>query len=505
MAETANIKSSVGTVKSEKRYLSDRVDVQGARNKAFDANKDLILAVRAFGSVSRNDSGYAAAAAAVAEAQRKLDEAKAEVVRVEGIAKADYKKAYSGIEKKKSAKETDSLNRQIEAARSVRQRLVDSGQPVLDQDAVIEDLIARRDKTGKYAPKPGDAGSTADQGGAAGAIRDYEKQFNDAAKYIDSRTAQGRLELQKSLRDAKFYNGPINGLYSDELVDAYRAAIAGNKRRSTELEREIPFFEYLVARSAEVAGTGDGERKTTGSIAFSTKLEAQSRVERLFESELGRLPTKAELEKYTKRLQKEERKPTSIEKYVPKDIGGGVIITQSVGGLDRDQFITNQIRKLPEYSERKTAARSLNLQDLQKTAAANGIKLDTIFGKSTVDSWLKRAEAGEDIDIFKNIIRKQAGTAMPQRIIEMLDNGVDLESIYAPYRKTMAATLEIPENAITLDDQTLRRAIGPDASMNIFDFQRSLRKDPRWQYTDNARQEVSSAALGILRDFGFQG
>jgi hypothetical protein len=48
-------------------------------------------------------------------------------------------------------------------------------------------------------------------------------------------------------------------------------------------------------------------------------------------------------------------------------------------------------------------------------------------------------------------------------------------------------------------------AIGPDKEMSLYDFQRSLRKDPRWQYTDQARQSVSEAALGVLRDFGFTG
>jgi hypothetical protein len=41
--------------------------------------------------------------------------------------------------------------------------------------------------------------------------------------------------------------------------------------------------------------------------------------------------------------------------------------------------------------------------------------------------------------------------------------------------------------------------------MSIYDFQRTLRKDPRWQYTDNARQEGSDSVLKVLRDFGFQG
>lgn len=68
----------------------------------------------------------------------------------------------------------------------------------------------------------------------------------------------------------------------------------------------------------------------------------------------------------------------------------------------------------------------------------------------------------------------------------------------------MARVLEVPDAAIKLNDPTLRSAIGPDKEMSIYDFEKSLRKDSRWQYTNNAREEVSNAALKVLRDFGFQ-
>jgi hypothetical protein len=41
--------------------------------------------------------------------------------------------------------------------------------------------------------------------------------------------------------------------------------------------------------------------------------------------------------------------------------------------------------------------------------------------------------------------------------------------------------------------------------MNLYDFRKSLRADNRWQYTDQARSDVSSMTLEVLRDFGFQG
>jgi hypothetical protein len=51
----------------------------------------------------------------------------------------------------------------------------------------------------------------------------------------------------------------------------------------------------------------------------------------------------------------------------------------------------------------------------------------------------------------------------------------------------------------------LRSAITDKGDMNIYDFKKALRADSRWQYTEQARQDVSTAALQVLRDFGFQG
>ena len=69
----------------------------------------------------------------------------------------------------------------------------------------------------------------------------------------------------------------------------------------------------------------------------------------------------------------------------------------------------------------------------------------------------------------------------------------------------MASVLEVNPQTIGLNDKTLRSAIGPDKEMTLYDWERSLRKDARWQYTNNARQEVSSVGLNVLQQLGFQG
>ena len=102
--------------------------------------------------------------------------------------------------------------------------------------------------------------------------------------------------------------------------------------------------------------------------------------------------------------------------------------------------------------------------------------------------------------------RKLAAQGQPQYVRDLLSQGYNLSQVYAPYRQTMANILEIGDpDQIDLNDPTLRMAITDKGDMNVYDFKKALKKDNRWQYTENARQEVSDAALSVLRDFGFQG
>jgi hypothetical protein len=144
------------------------------------------------------------------------------------------------------------------------------------------------------------------------------------------------------------------------------------------------------------------------------------------------------------------------------------------------------------------------LADLKKTAAANGLDFDKQFG-GQAQTWLAKIIQGESPDTFKNIIRQTAKLGLPEKVGSLLDLGVDLETIYSPYKNVMASVLEINPQTIGLDDKTLRSAIGPDKEMTIYDWERSLRKDARWQYTNNARQEVSGIGLNVLQQLGFQG
>jgi hypothetical protein len=155
-----------------------------------------------------------------------------------------------------------------------------------------------------------------------------------------------------------------------------------------------------------------------------------------------------------------------------------------------------------------------NYQTLQGIAKANGFALKDILPNISavtaggdLETAVLRGLADGSIDINRvsQDARMLASQGQPQYVRNLLNQGYDLENIYAPYRQTMASVLEVDPNTIDLNDNTLRSAITDKGDMNLYDFKKTLRQDNRWQYTGTAKEEVSNAALGVLRDFGFQG
>ena len=147
-------------------------------------------------------------------------------------------------------------------------------------------------------------------------------------------------------------------------------------------------------------------------------------------------------------------------------------------------------------------------QTLQGIAKANGFTMaDIIPGGSNEQQVIQGIATGTiDINRIAQDARRLAAQGQPTYVRDLLGQGYNLEQVYAPYRQTMANILEIGDpGQISLNDPTLRMAITDKGDMNLYDFKKALRQDNRWQYTDIAKQEVSGAALSVLRDFGFQG
>jgi hypothetical protein len=344
--------------------------------------------------------------------------------------------------------------------------------------------------------------------------------FTPSTTFAESSAAEGdyvpmRVRLEKMDKaqltalakrlDSIGYKVPTSGRVTEDFISA--AQDAEDKARTAAQETKTPFtaeyylnwFKNEAAGEAESSGTKKYDPYAQMTVFDPTK--AKSFINDTVKSVLKRDATPEEIVEYSTKLKKaqEKAKSASVTKY---KVINGIRTAVTTGGLDEEQFLTDIIVKKPEYKQLKDNKVLETKAILEKTAKANGLSL-SIFGDA--DSWVGRINQGESIDTFKQIIRNTAKRGLPENVGKLIDEGVDLETVYAPYRNTMASILEINPNTISLDDATLRGAIGPDKEMSIYEFQRALRKDSRWQYTNNAREEVSNVALGVLRDFGFQG
>jgi hypothetical protein len=158
-------------------------------------------------------------------------------------------------------------------------------------------------------------------------------------------------------------------------------------------------------------------------------------------------------------------------------------------------------------TEGYSGAALLDYQNLQSIAKNNGFRLSDIIPGAQTEQQVLAGIANGTIDANRiaQDARKLAAQGQPTYVRDLLGQGYDLSQVYAPYKQTMASILELNPDQIDLNDPTLRMGITDKGDMNIYEFQKELRKDNRWQYTGNARESVSTAALQVLRDFGFQG
>ena len=333
-----------------------------------------------------------------------------------------------------------------------------------------------------------------------------------------TKTATGNEDINAiySLARSKYGNVDSIFLYDPELKQLLIDAVgdpttAKDDMDADEFARRLGASDWAI-RNASTYAKRDAERRqyTETLDKYNQQLQLADTQEKkdAILSKIGQLNTTSS---YARGL-------ASAKAYI-ESVASGLTGTMSPERLDafvkrmydsandKDPNIINrELAALISYKPGTQLGGSIggDLTTLRATARANGFDLDTSFG-SSINDWLQRLAKGESIETFKNTIRGAAKLGLPDKVANLLDQGLDLKDIYAPYRNVMASVLEVAPDSINLDDKTLRMAIGPEKEMSIYDFQRTLRKDPRWQYTNNAREEASDSVLKVLRDFGFQG
>jgi len=269
-------------------------------------------------------------------------------------------------------------------------------------------------------------------------------------------------KLRKAIRDDVWYrqnSGAIKQRYV-QLFNYRDLVKTGQAQGTTQYEQDIVKLERQIADKARAVGSGIASDPTA----------LRKAAENMYITNVG------------------------IDDAMTTDFIAAAIrpIGSTIGGKPTEGYSG---KALQDY------------QTIQAAARANGFKIsDIIPGGSNEQQVLQGIATGSiDINRIAQDARKLAAQGQPQYVRDLLGQGYNLDQVYAPYRTTMANLLELNADQIDLNDPTLRMAITDKGDMNVYDFKKALKADNRWQYTENARNEVSTAAFNVLRDFGFQG
>jgi len=208
---------------------------------------------------------------------------------------------------------------------------------------------------------------------------------------------------------------------------------------------------------------------------YVTKVdEAESDLNRFFMEYVGRSASDEEQKRYYKQLRALEKKNVQVTTQTETDSGGS--------------------------SRRVTGEYQLDAEDiLQLQRNIAGKALDG----SDIDVILKGgSKAAQDVNSTLAYAKKY-GIALSNK--DVLSEDVDLDDLSANYKYTMRQILEIPENQIDVLNPTIQMALknnGNKGAMNLTEFERALKKDPRWGETSNALETAAGYANNILRNFG---
>jgi hypothetical protein len=142
----------------------------------------------------------------------------------------------------------------------------------------------------------------------------------------------------------------------------------------------------------------------------------------------------------------------------------------------------------------------LTYTTLRNAYAENGLPVNIkSLGKLSVES----AANPELLKSNISLINMQAATYYPA-LANQINKGYTVKQLLSPYINSRANILEEDPDMVDIKNLT-SVAKDPNNLMSLYDYEISLRQDPKWRFTKNAQDTLSSVASGIAKTFGLLG
>lgn len=248
---------------------------------------------------------------------------------------------------------------------------------------------------------------------------------------------------------------------------------------------------------------------TTPTVYVSSKGESFAEINNEFKNMFGEEAPKELAQAYHQQLVALQNSRVNTKK-------AGAKVNVAVEGVSSQERKDLLDRIVKAYAQKKIIAASAGdpvaLASIQKgnfgvtyttlknAYANNGIPFNAkTLGDMTVESSMSQAALNSNL----NLINLQAKTFFPA-LADKIDKGYTVKQLLSPYLQTRANILE--EDADAIDLKELQGvAKDPKNLMGLYEYEVSLRKDPKWRYTKNAQDNLSNVARTLAQTFGLMG
>jgi hypothetical protein len=201
--------------------------------------------------------------------------------------------------------------------------------------------------------------------------------------------------------------------------------------------------------------------------------------------------------------------PTTGKMMTPEEYNKRVngIILETVKNDWTDAQLDNYLATKSDIIFSGGGSIGSSIRRINDLAWKYGVSLDDNYKKSINQSLLDTMDGRDESFWYEEMKRQSSELYSP--FAEGLNQGRSLYDMTRNYRNQMASLLEMDESSIKWNDlmkYAMKTGVdGKPAKSTFAEFTKSIKNDPLWQYTKNAKETYTNQALSLLRDFGIVG
>lgn len=291
-------------------------------------------------------------------------------------------------------------------------------------------------------------------------------------------------------------------IWNDAVSWSFNVAKPGKAANFFKVATSDQFvnFGLDIPKKYLTGGGGSGGPSQQSYINITTKKEARDFLRQAMVDMLGREPSNAEYNDFVTKLNKAENKIFKTTRYTGTE--------QRTTGrtIDPKAFAEQYALKKVSFKEDLAGGAGLIQDSVNQLINMNG--LNGFVTDKKKREWMRALAKGDLTNETLMASIRDESKKVYTAFAGLLDANptMSLYDVADPYISVYAKMFELGEAQVDFTD-VLKKAVkvGPDGKeslMSVFEYQKSLRTDPKFQYTSTAKNEAQDMGIAFARAFG---